>query len=84
MANLLNSLFQPQQTQINSQLKQAVQLFKSAQDPNAVLQLIAQKNPQMNQIMQMCSGKNPKDVFIEECNKRGIDPQSIIQQLDIK
>ena len=84
MANLLNSLFQPQQTQINSQLKQAVQLFKSAQDPNAVLQLIAQKNPQMNQIIQMCSGKNPRDVFIEECNKRGIDPQSIIQQLDIK
>lgn len=84
MVNLLNSLFQPQQTQINSQLKQAIQLFKYAQDPNAVLQMIAQKNPQMNQIMQMCSGKNPKDVFIEECNKRGIDPQSIIQQLDIK
>lgn len=86
MANLLNSLFQQpqQQTQINPQFQQVVQMFKSAENPQAVLQSIAQKNPQMQQIMQICAGKNPRDVFIQACKQRGIDPQQAMQQLGLK
>lgn len=43
-----------------------------------------QNNPQMQMIMQLCKGRNPKDVFFEECQKRGVDPQRILNQLGIK
>ena len=85
MASLLNSLFQhPQAPQSNPQFQQVIQLFRSAQNPQAVLQTIAQKNPQMKQIMQMCAGKNPRDVFMQACQQRGIDPQQAMQQLGLK
>lgn len=85
MANLLSSLFpQPQAPQINPQFQQVMQLFRSAQNPQAVLQTLAQKNPQMQQIMQMCAGKNPRDVFVQACKQRGIDPQQAMQQLGLK
>ena len=45
---------------------------------------LAQQNPQVAQIMQMCQGKNPKEVFLQECQRRGIDPQQIMNQLGLK
>nr|DAH12842.1 MAG TPA: hypothetical protein [Caudoviricetes sp.] len=29
--------------------------------------------------MQLIKGRNPKEVFFEECNKRGINPQTILK-----
>jgi len=40
-------------------------------------------NPQLNQVMDFIkqSGKSPKDLFYEECNKRGVDPDMILNKL---
>lgn len=59
-------------------------MMKSAQNPQQALSAIAQKNPQLNSIMQMCAGKNPRDVFVAECQKRGIDPEQAIRQMGLK
>ena len=36
---------------------------------------------QIQTVMQLIKGRNPKEVFFEECNKRGIDPQTIINMI---
>lgn len=81
-----NPLLNGAQTQMPnlSGFQQLASMLKSAQNPSAALNMLAQKNPQMQQIMQMCSGKNPKDVFITECQRRGIDPGQAMQQMGLK
>lgn len=63
--------------------KRIASMMQGAQNPQAALSMFAQKNPQMAQIMQMCSGKNPKDVFFSECKRRGLNPDEVIAQLGI-
>lgn len=85
MGNPLLSGTQTQTQMPNlSGFQQLANMLKSAQNPSAALNMLAQKNPQMQQIMQMCSGKNPKDVFIAECQRRGIDPAQAMQQMGLK
>lgn len=46
-------------------------------NPMAVLQ----QNPQMQQVVQMCRGQNPKIVFENMCRQMGINPNDIINAL---
>lgn len=59
-------------------LKNMLSMLRATQNPQAALQMLAQKNPQVAQAMNMCRGKNPRDVFFAECKTRGIDPNEII------
>lgn len=86
MANPLNSLFQPQQQMANPNIasfRRMAQMLQNAQNPNAALSQLAAKNPQVQQIMSMCAGKNPRDVFMQACEDRGIDPAQIMQELGL-
>lgn len=62
-------------------LKNIVQMLNSAKNPEAVLQQISQKNPAVKQVMNMCRGKNPQQVFYEICQQKGVNPQEIINML---
>lgn len=90
MANPLNNLFSqiPQQNngflQKIQNFQRMASLLKSSNNPQAAIMQLAQQNPQMKQILNLCNGKNPKDVFMEECKNRGINPDEIISQLGIK
>lgn len=85
MANPLMSNMGSPKTGINPQalksIKQMMSAFKTMSNPQQALMQIAQQNPQINSVMQMLNGRKPKDVFMEECQKRGIDPNTIINQL---
>lgn len=86
MANPLNSLFQPQMP-VNPNLatfKRMASMLQSAQNPAAALNQLASQNPQMRQIMGMCAGKNPRDVFIQACKERGLDPNQTMQELGLQ
>ena len=61
--------------------KRTLRMLQTAQNPQSALMQFAQKNPQMAQIMQICNGKNPKDVFYSECQRMGVNPEEIISQL---
>lgn len=81
MANpLLNGI---PQTPNFSGFKQLANMLKAAQNPDAALNMLAQKNPQFNNIIKMCNGRNPKEVFMEECQRRGIDPKEAIKQMGL-
>lgn len=45
---------------------------------NAYKQLQTVANPQMAQVMQMCNGKNPQEVFYSMCKQQGINPNDIL------
>lgn len=35
----------------------------------------------MRAVMALIGGRNPKEVFYEECQRRGVDPNSILSQI---
>lgn len=63
------------------QVKRMINMFRAASNPQKMLMQAAQQNPAIGTVMQMCSGKNPKDVFYEQCKKMGVNPDDIINQL---
>lgn len=38
-------------------------------------------NPQLKQVVELCRGRNPQDVFYEMCKQRGINPEDVLNQL---
>lgn len=63
------------------QVKRMMNMFRAAGNPQQMLMQAAQQNPAIGTVMQMCNGKNPKDVFYEQCQKMGVNPDDIINQL---
>lgn len=62
-------------------LKNMLSMLNAAQNPQAALQMLAQKNPQMAQVMNLVGGRNPQEVFYELCKQRGVNPDDILNQL---
>lgn len=79
--NPLNSGINPQMMQNIQQLKGMMRQLKTMQNPNVAFQTMAQNNPQMQQVLQMCQGKNPKDVFYAMCQQQGVNPEQILNML---
>lgn len=69
----------PQVMQGISQIKQMQSLFKGT--PQQMIQQMAQSNPVVNEVIQMCKGQNPQQVFEMMCKQRGIDGNAILREL---
>lgn len=94
MANPLVSMGAPLANPVNAAnmnmdaIRQAAQSAKrmmnmlgAVKDPQKALMTVAQQNPQLNMVMQMCQGRNPEEVFREECQKAGVNPDEVINLL---
>lgn len=72
----------PQNNQLPPQMRQNIQQVKELMQ---VLQgnpaQLMQQNPMLNQVMQMCKGQDPQQVFMAMCKQRGFDPQAILDEL---
>ena len=68
---------------INPQLMQQLQLmsniYKHQNNPEALIQSLSKTNPQLQQVMQMCQGKDPQQVFMQMCQQRGVNPDEILK-----
>lgn len=62
-------------------VKNIMQMLRTAKNPESVLQQIAQQNPAIQQVMEMCKGKDPQQIFMEACKQKGIDPMQVISML---
>lgn len=72
----------PQTNQLSPQLMQNIKQVKGMmQMINGNPTALAQQNPMFNQVMQMCKGQNPQQVFLAMCKKQGIDPEAILNEL---
>lgn len=65
------------------QMKQAMGMFRAMKNPQQALQMIAQQNSESAAILQMAQGKNPVDIFREECKKHGKDPEQMMNALGL-
>lgn len=59
-------------------------MFKSLKSGNvdAMAQALMQQNPQFKQFVDSMQGKNPEQIFNEQCKKQGINPQQALQQVN--
>lgn len=60
------------------QLKQIIAMVRNSNNPMAMLQTMAQSNPQINQVLQMCQGKNAEEVFYSMAQRMGVNPQEVL------
>lgn len=61
--------------------KRMMGMLQAVKDPQKALMTVAQQNPQLNAVMQMCQGRNPEQVFREECQKAGVNPDEVMNLL---
>lgn len=73
---------------VNSQLAQAAQSVKrmmemlnATKNPQTAIMQAAQQNQQLGTVMQMCQGRNPQEVFVEQCKQHGMDPDETMRQI---
>lgn len=63
------------------QLRRMMATYSMAKNKDAVMQQLAQQNPMVGQIMQLCSGKGLKASFYQMCQEQGVDPQAVLNAL---
>ena len=68
---------------ISPQIKQMIQMVRSANNPQAMINQLMQTNPQMKQVMDVvrASGNDPKKAFYALAQQKGINPDDILNQL---
>ena len=67
--------------QAAQQLRKVMATIQVMKNPQQAIMQMAQQDPQLNAVMQMCQGRNPQDVFAEQCKAHGVDPQAAMQQI---
>ena len=80
MNSLYNQLNQANQPAQNNVIQKIIQMAKSGNNPQQLLNSLAGQNPQLNQVMQLInSGKmTPKQIFMNMANQQGVNPNDII------
>ena len=83
MNSLYNQLNQTNQPSQNNEIQKIIQMAKSVNNPQQLLNSLAGQNPQLNQVMQLVnSGKmTPKQIFMNMANQQGVNPDDIISML---
>lgn len=82
--NPTQSLIQPQNNaQGMNNIPQMINSLRNAQNPNGLINMMAQQNPQLQQVMNLVnqSGRSPKDLFLSMAQQKGIDPNQILNML---
>lgn len=64
-------------------IKNMIKMLNGQNNPMQIIQAVARQNPQMGQIMNMInqSGMSPKQLFMAQAQKMGVNPNDIINQL---
>ena len=63
---------------------QMINLLKNSNNPQAMMQTLAAQNPTMRNVMQLINqhGGDPKAAFYALARERGVDPNTILSQLN--
>ena len=64
-------------------IKQMLNLVRGAQNPQAMLQQMIQRNPQLQTVMNYINqnGGDARTAFYKMAEEKGVDPDSILSQL---
>ena len=66
-----------------AQIRQMMDMVRSAGNPQAMMSQLAQSNPQLRNVMDIVnqSGGDPKAAFYRLAQERGVDPNQILSML---
>lgn len=68
---------------VNQALQNLFQMRNSGQNPQAILQMMIQQNPQIQQqlamLQNMANGRNPRDFFSQLAKQNGVSEQNLAQ-----
>ena len=83
MNPIMQLLNQQQSNSVPSGIFNLINQIRSANDPNSMFQSLAATNPQIQQVMQYVqqNGGDAKQAFYNLAQQRGVDPNSILNQL---
>ena len=72
-----------QNSPVSQQISQMAGMVRAAQNPQAALNQLAQNNDHIQQVMQLIrqNGGDAKSLFYAMAKQKGIDPNTIISQL---
>jgi hypothetical protein len=66
---------------INSNIQQIMNLKRQGKSPQAVMQMLMQQNPQLQQTLtqmkNMANGRNPRDFIMQLAKQNGADDMSL-------
>lgn len=72
---------------VNQALQQLFQMKNAGQNPQAVLQMMMQRNPQIKQLLtqfqNMSNGKNPRDFLTQLAKQNGVSEQNMAQLMQM-
>lgn len=67
--------------QVNGEMRNLINMFKSGGNPMQVIQMLASRNPQLQPIVQaLQNGGNPEQMVRSICQKRGINVDEFMKQ----
>ena len=77
-----NPFAQQQMSNTLAPMRDIYNAFRNAQNPMQVFSNFANRNPQLQPILQMLNrGANPQQVFNDLCKQRGINPNEFLRLL---
>ena len=63
-------------------IRRMMEMYRSAKNPQAVLQQMAKQNPMINGLMQIGSQNGGlQNAFYTMCKEQGVDPNAILNEL---
>lgn len=72
---------------INQALQSIFQMKNAGRNPQQVMQMIMQQNPQIQQqlsiLQNMSNGKNPKEFFSQLARQNGVNEQNMAQLMQM-
>lgn len=81
----MNSLYQQlNKTSLpNNSIKQMMNLLKNSNNPQALLQMMINQNPQLQQVMNLINqnGGDAKQTFYALAKQKGVNPDDILNML---
>lgn len=72
---------------VNQALQSLFQMRNAGQNPQAIMQMLIQRNPQysqmLTQIRNMSQGKNPREFVMQLARQNGVNEQNMAQLLQM-
>lgn len=62
-------------------VKRMMSTFRAAKNPNAALQAMAQQNPLIGNIMQVCGPGGLQKSFYRLCQEQGVNPEDVLREI---
>ena len=72
---------------VNQALQSLFQMRNAGQNPQAIMQMLIQRNPQysqmITQIRNMSQGRNPRDFVMQLARQNGVNEQNMAQLMQM-